>query len=144
MKGVPVELVVTEDEVKQKLMENFGNIKNSAKELGIGHAALYKYLERKPHIKEYQIECYKMYVECRKDTAESVLDKLMDRVDKDPRHAYYSATYILNNTGQDRSFNHPKAMDNGFNKEFALFESQMKSAFQEIKNEAVTKADNSV
>lgn len=103
MQGRSLELDFTEDYIKELIVKHRGRLSWMADEMGVHRKCLYDYVDiHNLHELVKRARFYKK--EERNDTAEQVLEKLIELVDTDPNLAFKSATYILEAHAKDRGY----------------------------------------
>lgn len=102
---------VTKTEILSALKKNQGIMTYTARELGISYNTLKKYTDMDPELRDALKQQRQEYIEGRKDKAEKVLDYLIGNLKNNPKLAFNSAVYVLNNQGKDRGYAHPQASD---------------------------------
>lgn len=93
--GIAIEVNYSEEEVKKIIIEYGGKVSSIAKKMGYGRHAIYEYLDRHPDLLELKEKAKNYLEESTIETAETVLQKLMQSVDRDPTNARQSAQFIL-------------------------------------------------
>jgi len=103
MQGRSLELDFTEEHIKELIIKHRGRISWMADEMGVARNCLYDYIDiHDLHGLMKKARFYRK--EERNDTAEKVLEALIDLVETDPSLAFKSATYILEAHGKDRGY----------------------------------------
>lgn len=122
MQGRSLELDFTEDYIKELIIKHRGRISWMADEMGVDRKCLYDYIDI--HNLQDIVKRARFYrKEERNDTAEKVLEMLIELVETDPAQAFKSATYLLEAHAKDRGYG--KTVDDSEAKKFDNHEKEV-------------------
>lgn len=104
IQGRALEKDHTLQEIGELIIKHFGVLKNVAQELGCSQRTLYDYIDIYPELKAIRIKASSRKEIVKVESANEVLEILMNKVNEDPSNAFRSAQYILNKSKESQYF----------------------------------------
>ena len=103
-------------EFEEAFIEYYGRVKEVAKAFGCQPRAIYDLLDIYPELQEARRQGSKRYLDRKVETADEVLDRLIDKVEEDPTNAGRQAQFILKNAKISDYYEAPRMENNNTSK----------------------------
>ena len=111
IEGRPILKDLTLKEVEQAIIDCYGKIADVAKKLQCTRPTIYDLIDIYPELQEARVKALNTLSDVKVETADKVLDKLLDKVNEDPSNAFKAAQLILTKSKKSHYFDDSKNKD---------------------------------